>query len=80
MKLTHFFAYILAQLMSFSGMALGYNMGDTVVIQIGMACAVVVFMAYSIAEVIAAFYNELPADEAEEDKDDGGDDRPREWD
>ena len=79
MKLTHFFAYILAQLLAFSGMALGYDMGDTVIIQIGMACAVVVFMAYSIAEAVAAFY-ELPADEAEEDKDDGSDDRPREWD
>ena len=55
MKLTHFFAYIFAQLLTFCGMALGYQLADTVVIQVGMVAAVVVFMAYSIAEVIATY-------------------------
>lgn len=55
MKLTHFLAYLMAQVMSFSGMALGFQLADTVVIQVGMVASVVVFMAYSIAEVIAVY-------------------------
>ena len=55
MKLTHFLAYLFAQLLAFCGMALGYQLADTVVIQVGMVAAVVVFMAYSIAEVIAVY-------------------------
>ena len=37
MKLTHFLAYVFAQLLTFCGMALGYQLADTVVIQVGMA-------------------------------------------
>lgn len=55
MKLTHFLAYLMAQLMAWTGMALGYQLADTVVIQVGMVASVVVFMAYSIAEVIAVY-------------------------
>ena len=79
MKLTHFLAYLMAQLLTFCGMALGYQLSDTVVIQVGMVAAVVVFMAYSIAEVIAAFYQDLPLFDEDGD-DDGSDDRPCEWD
>lgn len=55
MKLTHFLAYLMAQIMSFSGMALGFQLADTAVIEVGMVASVVVFMAYSIAEVIAVY-------------------------
>ena len=78
MKLTHFLAYLMAQVLTFCGMALGYQLADAVVIQVGMVAAVVVFMAYSIAEVIAVY--DLTFSSDSEDDDDGSDDRPCEWD
>lgn len=78
MKLTHFLAYLMAQVMSFSGMALGFQLADTAVIEVGMAAAVVVFMSYSIAEVIAVY--DLTFSNEPEDEDDDSDDRSCEWD